>query len=43
MRPGDEIRLYDSGPESWAHLQGEKGLALVRDTKIVAFIMEMRN
>lgn len=43
MESGDELWLYDSGPEAWAGLHGEKGMALVRDSLVVAFIMEARN
>ena len=30
-RAGDELWEYDSGPESWEHLCGECGYALVRE------------
>src|SRR5437762_44846 len=43
MQPGDELWLYDSGPEAWAHLHGEKGLALVREGQVVELFLECRN
>jgi hypothetical protein len=43
MQPGDELRLYDTGPEAWAHLHGEQGLALVRGGQVVGLIMERMN
>ena len=36
MLPGDELWFYDSGPEAWVHLHGEKGIALVRDGHVAA-------
>jgi len=43
MQPGDELWLYDTGAEAWAHLHGERGLALVRDGQVVGLIMECMN
>ena len=43
MQDTDELWLYDSKAEEWAHLCGERGLALVRDGKVIAFLVETRN
>lgn len=43
FQPGDEFWLYDAGPDAWANLHGEKGMALVRSGEVIAFIMESRN
>ncbi len=36
---GDEIWLYDTGPESWQNLAGENGIALVRNGRVISFMM----
>ena len=41
--PEDEFWLYDAGGDAWANLHGEKGMALVRDGEVVAFMLESRN
>ena len=43
MQAGDELWLYDSGPEAWVHLHGEKGIALVRDGQVLAHRKEFMN
>jgi uncharacterized protein (TIGR02996 family) len=43
MQPGDELWEYDTGGESWAHLGGEMGYAVVRRGTVVEFIMLMEN
>lgn len=43
MRPGDELREFCSSPESWDHLAGRAGIALVRDGREVASIDTMLN
>jgi hypothetical protein len=43
MQPGDELWLYDTGPEAWANLSGERGLAHVRGGRVVGLIMELMN
>ena len=43
LRPGDELWEYATGPESWAHLCGEMGYAIVRNGKVVEFEMLMMN
>jgi hypothetical protein len=43
MQPGDELWLYDTGPEFWEHLCGERGVALVRRGEVVSFVMEARS
>jgi hypothetical protein len=42
MRPGDELYRYRTSNESWAHLAGRAGIALVRNGEIIkASINEM--
>ncbi len=43
MQPNDELWLYDSGPESWAHKHGQRGLALVRNGEVVKVMLEAHN
>lgn len=43
MRPGDELWQYDTGGDSWAHLGGEMGYAIVRNGKVVEFEMVLMN
>jgi hypothetical protein len=43
FQPGDEFWLYDAGADAWVHMHGEKGMALVREGEVVAFILEGRN
>jgi uncharacterized protein (TIGR02996 family) len=43
LRPGDELWEYDTGGESWAHLCGEMGYAIIRNGKVVEFEMLMMN
>ena len=35
MLPGDEIWYFSSDPESWRHLAGREGYALVRDGDVI--------
>ena len=43
MRLGDELWLYDTGPEAWSELRGDQGLAHVRDGQVVGLLMERMN
>ncbi len=43
MRPGDELWEFCSPPETWEHLAGRAGLALVRDGAILDTIIMMVN
>lgn len=43
MQPSDELWTFASSPASWRALAGRAGIALVRDGKIVAMIITMRN
>jgi hypothetical protein len=43
MRPGDELYRFTSSPESWKHLAGRAGIALVRDGEIVDTLVTMMN
>jgi hypothetical protein len=43
MQPGDELWTFASSSASWRALAGRAGIALVRDGKIVATIITMRN
>ena len=41
--PGDEIRIFSSSSESWQHLAGRAGVALVRDGVPIRTILTMMN
>ncbi|OWK47505.1 TIGR02996 domain-containing protein [Fimbriiglobus ruber] len=43
LKPGDELWEYNTGGESWAHLCGEMGYAIVRNGKVVEFEMLLMN
>jgi hypothetical protein len=43
MRDGDELWEFSSSRESWEHLAGRAGIALVRDGKVVASLVTMLN
>jgi hypothetical protein len=43
MRDGDELRLFESPPDSWRALAGRAGIALVRDGQVVAYIISIMN
>ncbi len=43
MTEGDELWEFCSPPESWEHLAGRAGIALVRDGEIVESIVTMMN
>ncbi len=43
MQPGDELREFCSSPESWQHLAGRAGIALVRAGREVASIVTVLN
>jgi hypothetical protein len=43
MQEGDELWEFCSSPESWAHLAGREGIALVRDGKIIDSILTIMN
>jgi uncharacterized protein (TIGR02996 family) len=43
LRPGDELWEYDTAGESWVHLCGEMGYAIVREGKVVEFEMLLMN
>jgi uncharacterized protein (TIGR02996 family) len=43
LRPGDELWEYDTGGDTWAHMCGEAGYAIVRDGTVVEFDMVMMN
>jgi hypothetical protein len=40
---GDELWFYDTGGDSWEHLHGEDGFAIVRNKRIVDSYMWMMN
>jgi hypothetical protein len=42
-QPGDELREFCSAPESWQHLAGRAGIALVRDGREVASVVTRLN
>ena len=41
MQPGDELWEFRSGRESWQHLAGRAGIALMRDGREVASLITM--
>ena len=43
MLPGDEIWYFSSDPESWRHLAGREGYALVRDGDVIGAIVTGMN
>ncbi|RTM03363.1 MAG: hypothetical protein EKK31_18550 [Hyphomicrobiales bacterium] len=43
MQPGDELWTFTSSPASWRALAGSAGIALVREGRIVATIVTMKN
>ena len=43
MQPGDELWEFSSPPDTWAHLCGRAGIALVREGKIVASLVTLMN
>jgi hypothetical protein len=43
MKEGDELREFFSSAESWQHLAGRAGIALVRDGEVVSSIVTMMN
>ena len=43
MQDADELWTFSSGNESWAHLCGRAGIALVRDGEIVDSIITLMN
>ena len=43
MKEGDEIRAFKSPPDSWEHLAGRAGYALVRKGIAIAGIVTLMN
>ena len=43
MKEGDEIRAFSSPPDSWEHLAGRTGYALVREGIAIAGIVTWMN
>jgi hypothetical protein len=43
MRPGDELWTYASPADSWLHLAGRAGIALVRDGTPIAALLGAMN
>ena len=43
MKDGDEIRAFSSPPDSWNHLAGRAGYALVREGKAIAGAITLIN
>jgi len=43
MEEGDELWEFRSPVESWEHLAGRAGIALVRQGEIINFIVTMMN
>ena len=43
MRPGDQLWTFASPAESWEHLAGRAGIALVRDGNTIAVLLGAMN
>ena len=43
MQEGDELWEFESPPETWENLAGRKGIALIRDCRVVAVIVTLMN
>lgn len=43
MKPGDVLRDFRSPPESWQHLAGRAGIALVRGGEVVDILVTTLN
>src|SRR5438105_4131275 len=43
MQDGDELWEFCSPPDSWAHMAGRAGIALVRGGNVLDSIVSMRN
>lgn len=43
MRPGDELWMYQSPPDSWKAMHGRMGIALVRNGKVIDSILTAMN
>lgn len=43
MQPGDELWEFRSPPESWKHLAGAGGVAVLRDGKVIASLFTIMN
>jgi len=43
MQPGDELWTFASPPESWQHLAGRAGIALVRDGNPIVVLLGAMN
>ena len=43
MLPGDELWSYSSPPETWKHMMGRRGIALLRDGRAIAEILTLMN
>lgn len=43
MLPGDELWSYSSPPETWEHMMGRSGIALLRDGRTIAQVITLMN
>jgi hypothetical protein len=43
MQPGDQLWTFASKPDSWRHLAGRAGVALIRDGAAIAVITTLMN
>ena len=43
MREGDELWEFDSPPETWEKLAGRRGIALVRECRVLYTIITLMN
>jgi hypothetical protein len=43
MQEGDELWEFKSPPETWENLMGRKGIALIRNCQVIAYIVTLMN
>ena len=43
MQEGDELWEFESPPETWENLAGRKGIALIRNCQVIAYIVTLMN
>lgn len=43
MQPGDELWEFNSPEDTWKHLAGRAGFAVVRDGNLIASLVTMMN
>ena len=43
IKPGDELWTFASSSDSWSHLAGRAGVALLRQTRVIASLVTIMN